>query len=70
MFHAEYYRQKEKQEALIARKNTPSDFYNGIYTRWTNPVLTRSITTNRANLLNSSSEIMGTPDERSVALWN
>lgn len=41
MFHAEYYRQKEKQEALIARKNTPSDFYNGVYTRWTDPVLTR-----------------------------
>ena len=41
MFHAEYYRQKEKQEALIARKNVPSDFYNGIYTRWTDPVLTR-----------------------------
>ena len=41
MFHSEYYRQREKQEALIARKNIPSDFYNGIYTRWTYPVLTR-----------------------------
>lgn len=41
MFHAEYYRQKEKQEALIAKKNTPSDFYNGVYTRWMDPVLTR-----------------------------
>ena len=41
MFHAEYYRQKEKQEALIAKKNVPSEFYNGIYTRWTDPVLTR-----------------------------
>lgn len=42
MFHAEYYRQKEKQEALIAKKNAPSEFYNGIYTRWTDPVLTRA----------------------------
>lgn len=41
MFHAEYYRQKEKQEALIAKENVPSEFYNGIYTRWTDPVLTR-----------------------------
>ena len=41
MFHSEYYHQREKQEALIAKKNIPSDFYNGIYTRWTYPVLTR-----------------------------
>ncbi len=41
MFHAEYYRLKEQQEALIARKNTPAGFYNGVYTRWTDPVLTR-----------------------------
>lgn len=41
MYHAEYLRQREKQEALLRRKNTPSGFYNGIYTRWTNPVLTR-----------------------------
>ena len=43
MFHAEYLRQKEKQEALLARKNHPTDFYNGIYTRWENPVLTREM---------------------------
>lgn len=43
MYHAEYLRQKEKQEALLSRKNTPSDFYNGIYTRWANPVLTREM---------------------------
>ncbi len=34
---------KEKQEALSNRKNAPSDFYNGIYTRWANPVLTREM---------------------------
>lgn len=44
MFHAEYYRLKERQEALLSRKNTPADFYNGIFTRWTNPVLTRDHT--------------------------
>jgi len=43
MYHAEYLRQKEKQEALLNRKNAPSDFYNGIYTRWANPVLTREM---------------------------
>ena len=43
MYHAEYLRQREQQEALLARKNTPAAFYNGIYTRWTNPVLTREM---------------------------
>lgn len=28
-------------EALITKENKPSDFYNGIYTRYENPVLTR-----------------------------
>jgi Predicted glycosylase len=41
MLHAEYYRQLEKQEQLITRKNKPQDFYNGIFTRWQDPVLTR-----------------------------
>lgn len=41
MMNAEYYRQLAKQEALITAKNTPTDFYNGIFTRWRNPVLTR-----------------------------
>ena len=41
MYHAEYLRQRERQEELLGRKNTPADFYNGIFTRWTNPVLTR-----------------------------
>lgn len=30
-----------RYEALIARENHPVDEYNGIYTRWQNPVLTR-----------------------------
>lgn len=39
--HPEYLRQKERQEALLSRKNRKTDFYNGIYDRWENPVLTR-----------------------------
>lgn len=41
MYHSEYIRQLEKQRALICRKNKKTDFYNGIYDRWENPVLTR-----------------------------
>ena len=29
-----------EQEELLARPNPASDFYNGIYTRYQNPVLT------------------------------
>lgn len=39
--HPEYLRQKALQDAYLARKNKKSDFYNGIYDRWENPVLTR-----------------------------
>ncbi len=39
--HSEYLRQKALQEALLARKNHKSDWYNGIYDRWDYPVLTR-----------------------------
>ena len=39
--YPEYLRQKQKQEELLARKNKPSDFYNGLLTRWQYPVLTR-----------------------------
>ena len=36
-------REKAKYEALITRKNAENtDFYNGIYTRYKNPVLTRA----------------------------
>lgn len=31
---------EQKYEALIARKNKPADFYNGIYTKYEYPVLT------------------------------
>ena len=40
--HPEYLRRKALQDALIARPNRPDpDFYNGVYQRWENPVLTR-----------------------------
>lgn len=41
MLHEQYYVEKEKQERLLARKNEPASFYNGIFTRYKNPVLTR-----------------------------
>lgn len=41
MIHKQYYVEKEKQEKLIARKNRKSDFYNGIFERYEDPVLTR-----------------------------
>lgn len=41
MLHKEYYCQKEKQERLLAKPNEPKESYNGIFTRWKNPVLTR-----------------------------
>ena len=42
MLHEQYYVEKEKQERLLARKNEPARFYNGIFTRYKNPVLTYS----------------------------
>ena len=41
MLHKRYYIEKDRQEKLLSRKNEPSDFYNGVYTRYTYPVLTR-----------------------------
>ncbi len=41
MLHENYYRELEKQKAVIGRKNEKTDFYNGIYDRWKYPVLTR-----------------------------
>lgn len=38
MLHKEYYCQKEKQERLLAKPNEPKESYNGIFTRWKNPV--------------------------------
>lgn len=41
MLHPEYTVQLERYNQLINQKNTLIDDYNGIYTRWKNPVLTR-----------------------------
>ena len=41
MLHPEYNRQKAIQDTLLAKKNVKTSFYNGIYSRWENPVLTR-----------------------------
>lgn len=41
MIHSEYYGRLKRQEELLARPNSPKEFYNGIFTRWRNPVLTR-----------------------------
>ena len=41
MFETAYARESARYEALVTRKNRPSDFYNGVYTRWEHPVLTR-----------------------------
>lgn len=41
MFHKQYYIEQEKYEALLKKKNKRSDFYNGIYERYENPILTR-----------------------------
>lgn len=40
MIHSRYYEELEKQERLINQKNRKSDFYNGIFDRYENPVLT------------------------------
>lgn len=40
-FKAAYSWENARYEALINKPNRPSHFYNGIYTRWENPVLTR-----------------------------
>lgn len=39
--HPEYLRRKALQEEFLAKENRKTDFYNGIYDRWENPVLTR-----------------------------
>lgn len=41
MFFKKAEKEFEKYEELIVKKNSKSDFYNGIYDRWVNPVLTR-----------------------------
>lgn len=44
MLHERYYIEKEKQERLLAKKNSRADFYNGVFDRYENPVLTREHT--------------------------
>lgn len=39
--HPKYFELKREQEELLAKKNHKSPFYNGIYDRWENPVITR-----------------------------
>lgn len=42
MIHPRYYEELKKQEELLTRKNSvDKSFYNGIYDRYVNPVLTR-----------------------------
>lgn len=41
MFKERYYVELEKYNRLIERNNQKADFYNGIYDRYTDPVLTR-----------------------------
>ena len=40
MLHERYYVEQARYEKLIARKNSKTDFYNGIYDRYEYPVLT------------------------------
>ena len=41
MLHQQYFVEKEKLQRLIERKNRKGDFYNGIFDRYEDPVLTR-----------------------------
>lgn len=41
MLHERYYVENEKQEKLLSMKNEKTDFYNGVFSRFKNPVLTR-----------------------------
>lgn len=43
MLHPDYYVELARQQRLLARKNQPKERYNGIYTRWEHPVLTREM---------------------------
>ncbi|MBO5089197.1 MAG: glycosidase [Lachnospiraceae bacterium] len=41
MLNPHYYIEKEKYEKIVSKKNKKSDFYNGLFDRYENPVLTR-----------------------------
>lgn len=43
MVHEKYYELQKKVDELTSRKNKKTDFYNGIYDRYENPVLTREM---------------------------
>lgn len=43
MVHEKYYELQKQVDELTSRKNTKTDFYNGIYDRYENPVLTREM---------------------------
>lgn len=40
MLHERFYIENDRYEKLITKKNVKADFYNGIFDRWENPVLT------------------------------
>ncbi len=42
MLHKKFYEEIKKYEELINKKNEKTDFYNGIYDRYKDPVLTRN----------------------------
>ena len=42
MIHSQYYVEQDKLEKLLQRKNRKSKFYNGIFDRYEDPVLTRN----------------------------
>lgn len=41
MLHQQYFVEQAKYEKLVTKKNQKAEFYNGIYDRYVNPVLTR-----------------------------
>jgi 4-O-beta-D-mannosyl-D-glucose phosphorylase len=41
MIHEHYYELLERQNEFLSRKNNKSSFYNGVYDRYNDPVVTR-----------------------------
>lgn len=41
MLHSRFYTEQLRYETLVQKKNSKSEFYNGIFDRYVNPVLTR-----------------------------
>ncbi len=42
MLHKKYYEEVKKYDELVSRKNEKTDFYNGVFDRYKDPVLTRN----------------------------